>query len=417
MGSSSIKDISLAAQGRTKTEWAANQMGVLRILRGQALREKPFQGLRIGCCLHITSETANLIINLRVAGASVALCASNPLSTQDEVAAYLVKEHGVSVYGIRGEHSRSYYANIKAVMATMPHLVIDDGADLIASLHRQPRFAGNVMGATEETTTGVIRLRNLAQKGLLQFPVIAVNDARTKHFFDNRYGTGQSTVDGILRATNLLLCGLTVVVCGYGWCGRGIAARCAGMGARVIVTEVNPLRALEATMDGFAVMPMSQAARAGDLFITSTGNADVISFAHIRAMKDGAVLANAGHFNVEIDVASLRAKAARVRRIRPSVEEFTLKGGKRVFLLGDGRLVNLACADGHPSAVMDMSFANQYLALRHLRMSRGLARAVHEVPAEVDEQIAVLKLRSMGVRIDTLTRAQRTYLSSWNLGT
>jgi len=417
MKRSSVKDLSLARAGREKTEWAANQMGVVLLLREEATREKPFDGLRIGCCLHITSETANLMINLRAGGAAVALCASNPLSTQDDVAAHLVKDHGVSVYGVRGEDSKAYYANIRAVMETRPHLVIDDGADLIASLHKEPAHAVHVMGATEETTTGVVRLKNLASRGLLRFPVIAVNDARTKHFFDNRYGTGQSTVDGILRATNLLLAGMTVVVCGYGWCGRGIAARCAGMGARVIVTEVNPLRALEATMDGFAVMPTRAAARVGDLFITATGNTAVISVADILLMKDGAVLANAGHFNVEIDVAGLRKRALRVRTIRPSIEEFVLRGGKRVFLLGEGRLVNLACAEGHPSAVMDMSFANQYLAVRHIRMTKGLAARVHEVPEEIDYRIASLKLKAMGVRIDRLTAAQRAYLSSWSLGT
>lgn len=412
-----IKDIRLAAAGREKTEWAEQQMGVLRLLRKETARDRPFAGRQFGCCLHITSETANLVVTLKAGGASVALCASNPLSTQDDVAAHLVKDHGIPVFGARGDNDRAYYRNIRAVMATRPHLVIDDGADLIASLHRERTLAGRIVGATEETTTGVIRLRNLARRGLLAFPVIAVNDAMTKHLFDNRYGTGQSTVDGILRATNLLVSGARVVVCGYGWCGRGIARKFAGMGAKVTVTEVDPLRALEATMDGFPVSPIASAAAHGGIFVTATGDAQVITMREIRRMPDGAVLANAGHFNVEIDVAGLRRAATRRRRIRAHIEEFILPGGKRVFLLGEGRLVNLACAEGHPSTVMDMSFANQLLASRHLRFARGLAPEVHRVPDEIDARIAALKLRTMGVRIDRLSAVQKEYLAAWNLGT
>jgi adenosylhomocysteinase len=412
----SIKDIKLAEKGKNRVEWAFQDMQVLSLLRNTYGKNKVFKGIRIGCCLHITTETANLVINLKEAGADVFLCASNPLSTQDDVAAYLVKYEKISVFGKNGDDRKAYYENIKNVMKTRPHLVVDDGCDLISSLHKNPEFAGELIGGTEETTTGVVRLRSLAKKEMLKFPVIAVNDADTKHLFDNRYGTGQSTVDGILRATNIMISGKIAVVCGYGWCGKGIAKRLAGMGARVIITEIEPVKALEAVMDGYYVLPVSEAAKIGDIFITSTGDIRVIDIKNIKKMKDGAILANAGHFNVEIDIASLE-KISRKRKVRDCLDEYTLPGGKRVYLLGEGRLVNLACAEGHPSCVMDMSFANQFLSLEYLKNHQSLRPDVYKVPSEIDRKVAEMKLKTMGIKIDKLTPEQKRYLSSWEAGT
>lgn len=414
-----IKDLSLAEKGRLRIEWAAKDMPVLNLIREEFEREKPLQGLRIGACLHVTTETANLMLTLKAGGAQLALCASNPLSTQDDVAASLVKDFGIPVFAVRGEDRDTYYAHIKAVLDTHPHITMDDGADLISTLHAErPEQAAEVMGGTEETTTGVIRLRAMARDGALKYPVIAVNDALTKHLFDNRYGTGQSTIDGILRATNRLLAGSIFVVAGYGWCGRGLALRARGMGARVIVTEVDPLKALEAVMDGFEVMPMEEAAERGDFFCTVTGDMAVIRKEHFLRMKDGAIVANSGHFNVEIDLEGLAEISREKRRIREHVEEYTLVNGRRIYVLAEGRLVNLAAAEGHPSAVMDMSFANQALSAAYLTKERQrLENRVYAVPQQVDQEIARLKLQSMGIRIDQLTREQDRYLSSWELGT
>ncbi len=414
-----IRDESLADDGLKQIEWADWQMPVLRQIREKFEREKPLKGIRIGACLHVTKETANLMRALIAGGAQVALCASNPLSTQDEVAAALVKHFSVPVFAIRGEDTQTYYKHIHAVLDTRPDITMDDGADLVSTLHKERREQlSSVRGGTEETTTGVIRLRSMAKQGVLAYPIIAVNDAYTKFLFDNRYGTGQSAIDGILRATNFLLAGSNVVVAGYGWCGRGIAMRARGMGARVIVTEVNPLRALEAVMDGFEVMPIAEAAEKGDVFVTATGDVRVIAVEHMLKMKDGAIVCNAGHFDVEVDVKGLRQIATNVRRIRPSVEEFTLPNGKRIFLLAEGRLVNLAAAEGHPAAVMDMSFANQALSVAYLaNHAHELAKDVYPVPRELDEEVARLKLESMGIRIDTLTPEQQRYLSSWEEGT
>ncbi len=411
-----VQNLGLADQGKKRVEWAFRHMQVLKILRNQYENDRIFMGKRIGCCLHITTETANLAINLRNAGAEVFLCASNPLSTQDDVAAFLVKNEKISVFAKHGDSKKAYYENIKNVMKAKPHFVVDDGCDLISSFHRNTLLAGSIIGATEETTTGVIRLRNLARKKILRFPVIAVNDADTKHLFDNRYGTGQSTIDGILRATNILISGKTAVVCGYGWCGRGIAKRFEGMGAIVVVTETDPVRALEATMDGYRVMPVSKAAETGDIFITSTGNTSVITLKEIKKMKDGVIIGNAGHFNVEIDIAGLEKNAKR-NVIRPGLDEYTLPGGKKIYVLGEGRLVNLACAEGHPSSVMDMSFADQFLSVKYLKENPSLKPDVYRVPEEIDRQVAKLKLESMGIRIDRLTLKQKRYMSSWNLGT
>ncbi|MBN1445665.1 MAG: adenosylhomocysteinase [Candidatus Omnitrophica bacterium] len=411
-----IRDIRLADKGRERVDWAFQHMQVLKILRDRYEKNKPFKGLRIGCCLHITTETANLMVNIKKAGAQVYLCASNPLSTQDDVAAYLVKKEKISVFGKHGDSRKSYYENIKNVMKRKPHLIVDDGCDLISSFHRDDSLAGNIIGATEETTTGVIRLRSLAKNGLLKFPVIAVNDANTKHFFDNKYGTGQSTIDGILRSTNILVAGMTAVVSGYGWCGRGIAARFRGMGANVIITEVDSLRALEAVMDGYRVMPVSEAAETGDVFITSTGNTSVLTINEMKKMKSGAILGNAGHFNVEIDLAGLRS-ASRKRKVRECLDEYTFRNGKKIYVLGEGRLVNLACAEGHPSSVMDMSFANQFLALKHLKENRDMTPEVYRVPEDIDKKIAELKLAGMGIRIDKLTAEQKKYVNSWDMGT
>jgi len=414
-----VRDLSLADQGRARIEWAAQEMPVLRLIRERFAKERPLAGLRLSGCLHITTETANLAITLTAGGADVVLCASNPLSTQDDVAAALVAYHEVPVFAIRGEDHETYYRHIHAALDHKPHLTMDDGADLVSTLHKdRTELIEGVIGGTEETTTGVIRLRAMAAQGVLRYPIVAVNDADTKHFFDNRYGTGQSTVDGILRATNYLMAGKTFVMAGYGWCGRGIAMRARGMGAHVIVTEVDPLRALEAVMDGYQVMPMIEAAKIGDIFVTSTGDVNVIDRQHFEVMKDGALLANSGHFNVEINIPALREMAVEVRQPRPSVEQFILADGRRLNLLGEGRLVNLAAAEGHPASVMDMSFANQALCSAWIARNAGsLERKVYRVPREIDQEIARLKLEAMGVRIDTLTEEQAKYLASWEEGT
>ncbi|HSE95352.1 MAG TPA: adenosylhomocysteinase [Methylomirabilota bacterium] len=414
-----VKDLSLAGAGRLRIEWAEMAMPVLRQVRERFAREQPLRGVRAAACLHVTAETAVLMITLKAGGAAVALCASNPLSTQDDVAAALVQEHGIPVYAQRGEDHDRYYRHIQAVLDTRPQLTMDDGADLISTLHgdRKDLVAG-VVGSTEETTTGVIRLRAMEKEGVLAFPVIAVNDADTKHLFDNRYGTGQSSLDGVLRATNILLAGRTVVVAGFGMCGRGLAARAHGMGARVIVTEVDPLRALEAIMEGFQVLPMAEAAAQGDILITVTGNTGVIRGEHFSRLRDGAILANSGHFNVEIDLDALARDSVGRRTVRPLVEEYTQKDGRRLYVLGEGRLINLAAAEGHPAAVMDMSFANQALSAEYLqREGRQLERRVYPVPVAIDRDIARLKLASMGVAIDELTAAQQAYLASWTQGT
>lgn len=415
-----VKDLSLAEQGMRRIEWADREMPVLRRIRERFARERPLEGIRISACLHVTTETANLVRALQAGGAEVALCASNPLSTQDDVAAALVRFFEVPVFAIKGEDTETYYRHIQSCLAHRPHITMDDGADLVSMLHKErPGWMAEILGGTEETTTGVIRLRAMAREGVLAYPIIAVNDAMTKHLFDNRYGTGQSTIDGILRATNILLAGRVVVVAGYGWCGRGIAIRARGMGAHVIVTEVDPLRALEAAMDGFRVLPMMEAAREGDLFITATGNIHILDRPHFEVMKDGAILANAGHFNVEIHIPALREMSVgEPRRVREFVEEYTLKDGRRIYLLAEGRLVNLAAAEGHPSAVMDMSFANQALSVEYLvRHGRSLERQVYPVPREIDQAVARLKLETMGIRIDQLTPEQERYLASWEEGT
>ena len=414
-----IKDIGLAEDGRRKVEWAAREMPVLRLIRERFSRERPLTGLRVGACLHVTSETANLAMALKAGGAQVALCASNPLSTQDDVAASLVANEDIPVFAIKGEDEDTYYRHVHAVLDTRPAITMDDGADLISTLHSARRDqTGEVIAGTEETTTGVIRLHAMADEGVLLFPIIAVNEAKTKHLFDNRYGTGQSTVDGILRATNLLLAGKNFVVCGYGWCGRGLAMRASGMGAKIIVTEIDPLRALEAVMDGYQVMTSLEAARIGDVFVTVTGDIHVLAKEHFELMKDGAILANSGHFNVEIDIPALEEMAVEKRPARPFVDEYRLKG-KSLFLLGEGRLINLAAAEGHPPSVMDMSFANQALSVLHLwqTQGKGLERRVYPVPEQIDKEIARLKLEAMGVRVDRLTQEQEEYLRSWEMGT
>lgn len=412
-----IKDISLASKGRLQLEWAEKHMPVLLLIRERFIKEKPLKGLRIGAVLHVTKETGVLIRTLMSGGAEVYLAASNPLSTQDEVAAVLVEE-GAHVYAWRGQSPGEYYWCIKQVAESRPQIVVDDGGDLHALLHSEyTDIARNIKGGTEETTTGVVRLRALEREGKLLYPLIAVNDAYTKYLFDNRYGTGQSTIDGIMRATNILFAGKKVVVAGYGWCSRGIAMRARGMGARVIVTEVDPIRALEAVMDGYDVMPMNKAARIGDIFITATGNRDVIRKEHFQLMKDGAILANAGHFNVEVSVKDLEEIAVSKREIRPYVTEYMLPGGKKLYLLAEGRLVNLVAAEGHPSEVMDMSFANQALSIEYLYKNPRLPIKVHRVPRSIDETVARLKLRAMNIEIDKLTDIQKQYLSSWSLGT
>ena len=436
-----VRDLALADEGRRRTEWSERSMPVLRLLRERFAKERPLAGRRLSACLHVTSETANLAITLKAGGAEVALCASNPLSTQDDVAAHLVRDHGIAVFAIKGEDHATYYDHLRACLAHRPDVTMDDGADLVGALHMialdrlgdlapvvrawveglsaadRAAVVAGVIGSTEETTTGVIRLKAMARDKVLRFPVIAVNNSETKHLFDNRYGTGQSTVDGILRATNLLLAGSTAVVAGYGWCGRGVASRLRGNGANVIVTEVDAVKALEAVMDGYRVMPMAEAARLGDVFVTLTGDIDVVRVEHMRLMKDGAIVANSGHFNVEIDLAGLAKVAKGPRSVRNFVDEWVLDG-KRVFVLGEGRLINLAAAEGHPASVMDMSFANQALGAEYLfQHGSTLSKDVHNVPVELDKEIARLKLAAMGVGLDVLTPEQQHYLASWDLGT
>lgn len=415
---SDISHPPLTKGGRARIEWAGRFMPVLAQIRRRFLKERPFKGLRIGACLHVTTETAQLMRALRAGGAQAALCASNPLSTQDDVAAALAAE-GFLVYARRGENRSTYYRHILSVLKLKPHITMDDGADLVSTIHKSYRnLASGMIGSTEETTTGVIRLKAMARSGALLFPVVAVNDSKTKFLFDNRYGTGQSTLDGILRATNLLLAGLTVVVCGYGWCGKGVALRAKGMGSHVIISEVDPIRALEAVMDGFQVMPLSKAAGCGDLFITVTGDIRVISKEIFRRMKDGAIVANSGHFNVEIDLGALKKMSRKIRKIKPQVAEHTLKDGRRILILSEGRLVNLSCAEGHPAAVMDMSFANQALSAQWLTQSKGrLTAQVYQLPEAIDREIARLKLKSLGVANDRLTPEQKQYLASWETGT
>ncbi len=414
-----VKDLRLADKGRDRIDWAEQDMPVLRLIRERFAKEKPLAGVRMAACLHVTTETANLMRTLKAGGAQVALCASNPLSTQDDVAASLVVHEGISVFAIKGENHDTYYAHIRAALELKPHITMDDGADLVSTLHRERTdLIPGVIAGTEETTTGVIRLRAMAQDGVLRYPILAVNDAMTKHFFDNRYGTGQSTIDGIIRATNLLLAGRTVVVSGYGWCSRGIAMRARGMGANVIVTEVDPLRALEAVMDGYRVMPMRDAARVGDIFITSTGDIHVIDRAHFEVMKDGAVLANSGHFNVEINIPALEEMAVSKKRVREFVDQYTMPDGRRISVLGEGRLINLAAAEGHPASVMDMSFANQALGVEYmLAHAESLKPQVYTIPEAIDREIARLKLKAMGIKIDRLTAEQKRYLGSWEEGT
>jgi len=414
-----VKDLALAAEGVRRIEWADRQMPVLAAIRERFEQERPLAGYRVSACLHVTTETANLMRTLQAGGADVVLCASNPLSTQDDVAAALVDAFGCSVYAIKGEDNDTYYRHIEAAVDHRPHITMDDGADVIGVLHSHRREQlGDVIAGTEETTTGVIRLKALERDGKLGFPVMAVNEARTKHLFDNRYGTGQSTIDGIVRATNVLLAGKRFVVAGYGWVGRGVAMRARGMGANVIVTEVDAMRALEALMDGFEVLPMEAAAAVGDVFCTATGDKHVIARSHLERMKDGVILANTGHFNVEIDIPALRDLAVETREARQFVDEFTLPDGRRLYLLAEGRLVNISAAEGHPALVMDMSFANQSLAAEYVVQHAGeLERKVYVVPTEIDEEIARLKLATMGVAIDTLTEEQAHYLSSWDEGT
>jgi adenosylhomocysteinase len=414
-----VKDIGLAEKGKRRIEWANQHMPVLQLIRKRFIKEQPLKGIRMSACLHVTSETANLAITLRDSGADVVLCASNPLSTQDDVAACLVKDYSIPTFAIKGEDNATYYSHIIAALDHHPQITMDDGADLVTQLlTKRTDLLKNVIGGTEETTTGVIRLRAMAKDGTLKFPIIAVNDAMTKHFFDNRYGTGQSTLDGVIRATNLLLAGLKLVVAGYGWCGRGVAMRAKGHGADVIVTEINPTKAIEAVMDGFRVMPMNEAAKIGDVFITVTGNKNVIANEHFTRMKDGAVVSNSGHFNVEIDIPALEKLSNGRKEVRPFVEEFAMKDGRRIYLLGDGRLINLAAAEGHPAAVMDMSFANQALSAEYMvKHAKDLKPQVYAVPDHLDQQIAKLKLESMGFQIDKLTPEQEQYLASWNEGT
>ncbi|MGD0352911.1 MAG: adenosylhomocysteinase [Dehalococcoidia bacterium] len=413
-----IKDASLASAGKLRIEWAGREMPVIKLIRQRFVKEKPLKGVRISACLHITTETANLALALKDGGADLVLCASNPLSTQDDAAAALV-EYGLPTFAIKGEDNQTYYQHINSALNHKPQLTVDDGADLVSAAHREKtQLLANIIGGTEETTTGVIRLRNMAEEGKLKYPIIAVNDAKTKHFFDNRYGTGQSTIDGITRATNVLWAGKKVVVCGYGWCGRGIARRAQGMGAWIIVTEINPISALEAAMDGYQVMPLIEAAKIGDIFITATGDINAIDKGHLSQMKDGAILANSGHFNVEINIPALEKLAKAKRQIRPFVDEYTLADGRRLYLLGEGRLINLTAAEGHPASVMDMSFANQALCLEHLIKNKGnLQPKVYPVPEEIDNEVGRLKLKAMNITIDSLTREQKKYLESWEEGT
>jgi adenosylhomocysteinase len=414
-----VKDITLAKKGKLRIEWAAQEMPVLRSITERFAKEKPLEGIRVVACLHVTTETASLMETLKAGGAQIALCASNPLSTQDDVAASLAKNSGISVFAIKGEDTNTYYRHIRDALSIKPQITMDDGADVVSTIHKDaPALLKNVIGGTEETTTGVIRLKAMAADGALKYPIIAVNDAFTKHLFDNRYGTGQSTMDGIIRATNRLIAGSVFVVCGYGWCGRGVAMRAKGLGARVIITEVDPLKALEATMDGFELMPIREAAKIGDIFVTATGNINVIAKGCFPLLKDGAIVSNTGHFNVEIDIESLKAMSRAQRTIRDFVEEFTLKSGRRIYLLGEGRLINLAAAEGHPSAVMDMSFANQALCSEYMvKNAKKLQNTVYSVPEKIDKEIARLKLQAMALEIDTLTPEQKKYLKSWEMGT
>jgi adenosylhomocysteinase len=414
-----IKDIQLAKKGLLRIEWAGNNMPVLNLIKSRFAKEKPLKGLKIAACLHVTTETGVLAEVLKAGGAEVALCASNPLSTQDDVAASLVKNLNVSVFAIKGENTKTYYSHMNSALAIKPNITMDDGADLVSTIHQRPSSSRNeIIGGTEETTTGVIRLKALACEGKLRYPIIAVNDALTKHLFDNRYGTGQSTLDGIIRATNKLIAGSNFVVAGYGWCGKGAAMRAKGMGAKVIVIEVDPLRALEATMDGFEVMPIMEAAKIGDIFVTVTGDINVIRREHFKVMKDGAIVSNSGHFNVELDISGLALLSKGKRVIRDFVEEFTLKDGRRIYLLGEGRLINLAAAEGHPASVMDMSFANQALSAEYMAKNyKKLKNQVYSVPEDIDKNIARLKLKSLGIKIDTLTAEQKKYLASWEMGT
>jgi adenosylhomocysteinase len=414
-----VKDLNLAPQGQDLIDWAAREMPVLTLIRQRFMKEQPLKGLKLAACLHVTSETANLMLALKAGGADVALCASNPLSTNDAVAAALTSLHGIKTYAIKGEDNDTYYGHIEAALDHRPAMTMDDGADLVSVLHksRQDQLR-EVIGGTEETTTGVVRLRAMAERGVLRYPIVAVNEADTKHMFDNRYGTGQSTIDGIIRSTNVLLAGKTFVIAGYGWVGRGLASRAKGHGADVVVTEVNSVKALEAAMDGFRVMTMSEAAREGDIFVTVTGDLNVIDRQHFEAMKDGAILANSGHFNSEINLKALDSMATGVRQVRPSVQEYKLGDGRRLHVLGEGRLINLAAAEGHPAAVMDMSFANQALCAEYMaKNSSTLENKVYDVPDDIDAEVARLKLNAMGIQIDTLTEEQRHYLSSWEEGT
>jgi len=418
-GSYDVKDLGLAAQGKARIEWANQWMPVLQLIRKRFVQERPLEGLKLSACLHVTTETANLAVTLRDGGAQVVVCASNPLSTQDDVAASLVKDYQIPVFAIKGEDHETYYAHIQSALHHRPNITMDDGADLVTTvLTKRQELIPEIVGGTEETTTGVIRLRSMAKEGVLKFPIVAVNDADTKHLFDNRYGTGQSTIDGIIRATNLLFAGLHVVVSGYGWCGRGVASRARGLGADVIVTEVDPTRALEAVMDGFRVMPMAEAVQIGEVFITVTGDKSILRAEHFKAMRNRAVICNSGHFNVEIDIPVLESLSVGKRRTRESVEEYTLHDGRKIYLLGEGRLINLAAAEGHPAVVMDMSFANQALCAEYMaKNAKRLEPRVHTVPKDIDQTVARLKLESMGVAIDKLTPEQAQYLSSWSEGT
>jgi len=418
-GNSDIKDPSLSSAGGLRVQWASREMPVLQLIGKRFAKSKPLKGIRISACLHVTTETANLALTLKAGGAELTLCASNPLSTQDDAAAYLVMEQGIPVFAIKGEDNKTYYKHINAALDHKPHITMDDGADLVASIHKERKeLVGNIIGGTEETTTGVIRLRSLEQEKKLKYPIIAVNDAQTKHFFDNRYGTGQSTMDGITRATNVLWAGKKVVICGYGWCGRGVAMRAKGFGAHVIVCEIDPIRALEAVMDGYQAMPLLEAAGIGDIFITVTGGLHIIDSEHMLAMKEGAIMANSGHFNVEINIPALEKLAVDKKQIRGSVEQYTLADKKHLYLLGEGRLINLAAAEGHPASVMDMSFANQALCAEYIvKRAKELKPRVYPVPEEVDKEVGKLKLKAMGITIDTLTSEQRKYLESWEAGT
>ncbi len=414
-----IRDISLAEEGKLSVDWANKSMPVLNNIKERFLKEKPLEGVRLGACLHVTTETASLMDTLKAGGADVSLCASNPLSTQDYVAAYLVKYSDIPVFSIKGEDTETYYSHINAVLDEKPMITMDDGADLVSTIHaKRQDLIEKIIGGTEETTTGVIRLKAMAKDGVLRFPLIAVNDANTKHMFDNRYGTGQSTIDGIIRATNRLIAGAVFVICGYGWCSRGLAMRASGLGANVVVTEVDPLRALEAVMDGYRVMPIAEASEIGDFFCTLTGDINVIRKEHFLMMKDGAIVSNSGHFNVELDIDGLKEVSTATKRIRQYIDEYRLEDGRCLYVLGEGRLINLAAAEGHPSSVMDMSFANQALAAEYLvKNAENLENIVYGVPEDIDQEIARLKLESMGIAIDTLTEEQNKYLNSWEMGT